>query len=637
MNKPISRRRAAYWRILGGLIVLGAFVFNACSSANTPAMDLAAAAGPAPRALRVVMDNNYPPYTFLDEDGNLQGILIDQWDLWSAKTGVPVEITGTDWSEALRRMEAGEFDVIDTIFVNQRRRAIYDFSAPYATIDVPIFFNKNISGIVDARSLSGFRVAVKAGDAAIDYLQSQGVNNLWGFSSYEAIVDAAKEGSVVVFVMDKPPAQYLLYKMGLQNDFNITAPLYSGQFHRAVLKGNTETLRLVEDGFAQIDPADLGEIEQRWFGSTSANAAYLGWLALVVGAGLVVVLVLATSNWALQKMVGQRTNQLVDAMSHLSESEERFRLIFNLVNDAIFVHSLEDGKIVDVNQRSCEMYGYLREELCALSIETISAGYPPYGQKEALGWIAKAVEGEPQIFEWLARRQDGSLFWVEVNMSKGSIGGQERIIVTVRDISERRQSQQALVKSNLQLALAYDATLEGWSTALELRERGTAGHSERVVELALHLAQVMGVQGDALVNFRRGVVLHDIGKMGVPDNILLKPGPLSADEWVLMRQHPIYAHQLLSGIDYLRPCLDVPYCHHERWDGSGYPRGLKGEAIPLAARIFAVVDVWDALTSDRPYRPAWSKQSTVEYLRAQAGVHFDPKVVKAFLGLVGER
>ncbi len=188
-----------------------------------------------------------------------------------------------------------------------------------------------------------------------------------------------------------------------------------------------------------------------------------------------------------------------------------------------------------------------------------------------------------------------------------------------------------LQNANRDLNHAYDATLMGWSAALELRERETAGHSERVVKLTLDLAQMMGIQGDDLVHIRRGALLHDIGKMGIPDSILLKPGPLLPDEWVVMRLHPVYAYRMLSPIEYLRPALDIPYRHHEKWDGTGYPGGLKGEKIPLAAQIFTVVDVWDALTSDRPYRPAWSTADTLEYITNNAGKHFNPQIVTAFL------
>ena len=193
-----------------------------------------------------------------------------------------------------------------------------------------------------------------------------------------------------------------------------------------------------------------------------------------------------------------------------------------------------------------------------------------------------------------------------------------------------------LQKSNQELTQAYDITLEGWSRALELRDRETQGHTRRVTELTMRLAKSMGIKDEELVNIYRGVLLHDIGKMGVPDQILRKTGPLTDSEWDEMRRHPQYAYDLLSPISYLRPSLDIPYCHHEHWDGSGYPRGLKGEQIPLSARIFSVVDVWDALRSDRPYRKAWSVEKVLDYLKECAGTILDPHVVELFLKLINE-
>jgi putative nucleotidyltransferase with HDIG domain len=185
--------------------------------------------------------------------------------------------------------------------------------------------------------------------------------------------------------------------------------------------------------------------------------------------------------------------------------------------------------------------------------------------------------------------------------------------------------------SRARLAEAYEATLEGWARALDLRDRETEGHTRRVTEMAVALAASMGLDEDALLHLRRGALLHDIGKMGVPDSILHKPGPLTEAEWAVMRRHPTYAREMLVPITYLRPALDVPYRHHERWDGSGYPDGLSGEEIPLAARIFAVADVWDALCSDRPYRKAWPAERAEEYIRQRARRDFDPQVVEAFL------
>lgn len=191
-----------------------------------------------------------------------------------------------------------------------------------------------------------------------------------------------------------------------------------------------------------------------------------------------------------------------------------------------------------------------------------------------------------------------------------------------------------LQRSNLELTLAYDTTLEGWSHALDMRDKETEGHTLRVTDMTTKLARSMGMSEAEIVHIRRGALLHDIGKMAISDAVLLKPGPLNKDEYEIMCKHPTYANEMLMPIFFLRHALNIPYCHHEKWDGTGYPRRLKEEQIPLEARIFAVVDVWDALRSDRPYRPAWSEQQTLEYILNESGKHFDPKVVKAFLKVV---
>jgi PAS domain S-box-containing protein len=188
-----------------------------------------------------------------------------------------------------------------------------------------------------------------------------------------------------------------------------------------------------------------------------------------------------------------------------------------------------------------------------------------------------------------------------------------------------------LQDSNLQLALAYDATIEGLSRALDLRDKETEDHTRRVTEMTVQLARVFGMDETEFVHLRRGALLHDIGKLGIPDAILFKPGPLTDTEWAIMRRHPEFAFEIFSTIEYLRPALDIPYCHHEKWDGTGYPRRLEKAAIPLAARLFAVIDVWDALTSERPYRQAWPQDKAIAYIGEQAGRHFDPHAVESFM------
>jgi HD-GYP domain-containing protein (c-di-GMP phosphodiesterase class II) len=212
------------------------------------------------------------------------------------------------------------------------------------------------------------------------------------------------------------------------------------------------------------------------------------------------------------------------------------------------------------------------------------------------------------------------------------------INLALRSIRRIRESEEEvatlykdLQRSNAELVHSYDTTIEGWARALELRDKDTEGHTRRVTEMTVQVARRVGLSEEQLVHVYRGAMLHDIGKMGVPDAILLKPEALTGEEWEIMKKHPAYAFELLSPIVYLQPALDIPYCHHEKWDGSGYPRGLKGEQIPLAARIFSLADTWDALRSERLYHSPWPRREVRAHLRTLAGTHFDPKMVAVFL------
>jgi PAS domain S-box-containing protein len=232
------------------------------------------------------------------------------------------------------------------------------------------------------------------------------------------------------------------------------------------------------------------------------------------------------------------------------------------------------------------------------------------------------VKGVLEIFHRTSREPDAE--WIEF---LHSLAGQAAIAI------DNATMLQDLQHSRDELIIAYDTTIEGWSRALDYRDKETEGHSRRVTEMTMRIARHMGMSEPELVHVRRGALLHDIGKLGVPDCILLKPDKLNEEEWVIMKRHPEIAYELLSPIHYLKPALDIPYCHHEKWDGTGYPRGLSGEQIPLAARIFAVVDVWDAMNSERPYRHAYPKRDAREHIRSLSGTHFDPRVAEVFLGI----
>ncbi|MEI7849118.1 MAG: HD domain-containing phosphohydrolase [Chloroflexota bacterium] len=206
-----------------------------------------------------------------------------------------------------------------------------------------------------------------------------------------------------------------------------------------------------------------------------------------------------------------------------------------------------------------------------------------------------------------------------------------RKLIEQRD--ELQHAHKELEIAHQELLISYQKTIEGWVSALDLRDKETEGHTQRVTQLSVEFARAVGIDEAQLDYVRIGALLHDIGKLGVPDAILLKPGKLTEEEWVVMRKHPEYAYKWLSPIDYLRPVLDIPYCHHEKWDGKGYPDGLSGEDIPLFARLFAIVDAWDALRSNRPYRGAMSEEDVIAYLKAEAGTHFDPDLVETFISL----
>lgn len=321
------------------------------------------------------------------------------------------------------------------------------------------------------------------------------------------------------------------------------------------------------------------------------------------------------------------------AEEELRASEDRFRSLVQNSYEMILVISSE-GKITFESPSATRILGYRPGLLLNQSLEslihpedqaTVRAVFKDLTQKYELG----------DTIEFRARRANGTWVYLEALgtnlLDQPDVNG---IVVILRDISERRRSEVDLQSAHDDLVQAYEATIEGWSRALDLRDHETEGHTQRVAEMTLKLARAIGIPEVELPHIRRGALLHDIGKMAIPDEILLKPDKLTDAEWLKMRRHPEYAYEMLYPIAYLRPALDIPHYHHEKWNGTGYPQKLKGDAIPLSARMFAVVDVWDALCSDRPYRAACRKSEAYDYIRSQAGEHFDPKMVKVFLDIV---
>jgi len=319
----------------------------------------------------------------------------------------------------------------------------------------------------------------------------------------------------------------------------------------------------------------------------------------------------------------------------LAESEAQFRLMAENSSDMISKHDTS-GIFLYVSPACRTLLGYEPEELIGTSVTPL---IHPEDANQLIELLATpSWDDITTTFHYRARRKNDEYIWLETTarlfFDKNS--QKQEFQASSRDITERKQSQEALQIAHADLQEAYDRTIEGWVKALDLRDRETEGHTQRVTEITVKLARKLNCTEDELVHIRRGALLHDMGKMGIPDEILQKPGPLTDDEWVVMRRHPQYAYQMLSPIKYLSQALVIPYYHHERWDGSGYPHKLKGKDIPLHARFFAVVDVWDALQSDRPYRKGLPSKEIVEYLQKEAGRLFDPEIVEIFILLITE-
>lgn len=310
-------------------------------------------------------------------------------------------------------------------------------------------------------------------------------------------------------------------------------------------------------------------------------------------------------------------------LQNLPTSDQRLEAMFQAFDDLMLVLD-KNGRILDYKAGTGSQLGIFAEKFNFMRFQDIVPLDVKRKYERAFQELSEG--GEFVLFEYTLPLLAGES-WYESRLVSFT---KDLMIMFIRNITRHKQS------SNSELILAYDKTIEGWSRALYLRDQETEDHTRRVTEMTMRLACQMGIPDAELVHIRRGAILHDIGKVAIPDHILFKPAPLTDDEWVIMRRHPSIAMEILRPIAYLAPALPIPYFHHEKWDGSGYPDGLAGEAIPLAARLFAFSDVYDALTSDRPYRRAWSKNSAIDYIVKNAGIHFDPAIVPVFIEMLAK-
>jgi PAS domain S-box-containing protein/putative nucleotidyltransferase with HDIG domain len=317
----------------------------------------------------------------------------------------------------------------------------------------------------------------------------------------------------------------------------------------------------------------------------------------------------------------------------LAEREAQFRLLAENSSDMISKHDTA-GTFLYVSPACRTILGYEPEELTGTTVTPL---VHPEDAKQLIDLLATPEWNDITVtVDYRARHKNGAYIWIETTarLFFDELSGQQEFQAASRNITERKEAEEQLQRAHTDLQEAYDKTIEGWVLALDLRDRETEGHTQRVTAKTEELARALGFNEEEITHIRRGALLHDMGKMGIPDEILQKPGPLTDDEWVIMRRHPEMAYQMLSQIKYLKEAITIPYYHHERWNGSGYPHKLKGEDIPLQARMFAVVDVWDALSSDRPYRKKMPHKEVVDYLQKESGHLFDPQVIEKFIPMI---
>ncbi|MFC5453519.1 PAS domain S-box protein [Prosthecobacter fluviatilis] len=506
----------------GGAVRIRIFVLLLVSLMGAP-VGLLAQEPSVPHTIRIVTDDNFPPYVFRDNEGRLQGIIIDQWRVWEKRTGVTAEIHGMDCNDAVRRMKAGEFDVIDAIFKTPERTTYLDFGKRYSTIEVSIFFRSSIAGINSLSSLRGFPVAARLGDTVVKLLQENEITPMMLYNNCEAIITAANERKVNVFVMDKPPAQYFLQKMGIGSEFRMSDPVSIGEFHRAVRKGSTRLLQLVERGFDDVGVKEMAWIENKWFGQTLDGHPYLRSLGYAALAAVSLVTLLLGLNWMLAGQVRLRTRAL-------QEREEQLRLCVEHSPAAIAMLD-RSMKYLVVSLRWMHDYRLGGQSVTGRSHYDVFPEAPAHWVEIHRRCMAGAVEkNDDEKFV----RADGAIDWIRWEIrpwhqADGTIGG---IIIFSEDITTRKQAELALRASEAEFRTLIESASDG------ILVSNTAG---RLLDVNAAVCQMLGYFREELVHM--GVV--DIVASGemvriLPELAQLTEGEVVRSEWNCHRKDGTY-------------------------------------------------------------------------------------------------
>lgn len=628
-----------------------------------------------PRVLRVAIDRDYPPFFYIDETGEFAGVSVDFWKLWEEKTGIPVELFPLPWEKAHEVMKACEAEVIDTIFWTPERELYLDFAGPLFPITSSVYFRRGLS-ISSLFDLTPHVVGAKSRDALVDYASSQNpAIHLRLFLNYSDIVSAAKRGEIDCFLMDDPPAYYYLVQYGLLGEFSRLPLPILNHLYLATWKGNTEVLALLKEGLAKFSKKEIDSLLKPYMIEIRTYPPWLWKAILALALGVVIFIgVLLAFNRLLKWRIAQATEELLLKTKALEEAEQKILKtvevaaslpLFSLSETEFFSAMLDlalelipkaraggaflvdqDGKgtIVAIRGHSQDLIGFTfeKEDLIVAFKPEVFRGFldperkfssperfktftelalpiaetlliPLLWKEELFGFLSLDIlEGEKVYFD------AKDLFLAECL---------SRICLAFHALREYAQKEEGLLRG---LLLVLSQTLEYY-------DGYTQAHSAASAEYAFEVAQLLGLERERACLVHWAALVHDVGKIFIPQSILRKPGRLTPEEYSLVQLHPQKGAELLSKVEDLEPVARIVRHHHERFDGMGYPDGLKGEEIPLESRIVAVVDAFEAMTSERPYRKAMSVEEALEELKRCAGTQFDPRVVRIMLLLVGEK
>ncbi len=641
--------------------------------------------------IRLAANPDLPPIEFFDENGNHLGMVSDLLKLMSKRAGfLYVIVHYPTWEQAIEALKMGEVDAVTAIQYSVDLREDINFSAPTWDIPTVIVANNSQEQDIDLKTSKELSVAIVQGNFQdLSFIKEYpDIKIINAKNALDALQKVSLDQADAT-LLNQAVALYLIEKNGIVN-VHIAGEVGSGiPLSFGVQKDKEIALTILENGLITVSKEERNEIYKKWIAfspGTSTNTYEFKVLTFwfLFSVAIILALSMVLTN-LLRSQVNARTADLNNELQERLKAEKQLsqqlnnlsalRAVGGAINASMDLNLtlsiLLDQVVSKLDVDACDVLllnpytrtldfaagrGFSTQLINRASLKSNSTyAWRVINQRQLLFVDNISADSENIISSQFIETENFISYIGAPLIAKKVTNGVLEIFhhtPLVRDKNwfdylEAMADQaaiaidnatmfQELQRANIDLTLAYDKTIEGWARALELRDGATEGHSQRVMKLTLDLASKLGMDEGELVKVRRGALLHDIGKMGIPDSILLKPGPLTDEEWIIMKKHPEYAFQMLKDVAYLKTSIEIPHYHHEHWDGSGYPKGLRGDQIPLSARIFSVIDVWDALISERPYRKAWSTKKTLTYISENSGKQFDPKVVSLFLEMVKE-